>query len=96
MVYLANDLIQRSKISGHTGFHAKFQPILPSVFDRLMTKINAIDESSIKKVIDVWRNRKVYPKEFLDSLKTISVSDEPHPVEPIKLKDFGLASKALP
>ena len=47
LVYLANDLIQRSKIKNQTDFCEKFQPLLPDVFELLMGRVSAIDEKAI-------------------------------------------------
>ena len=70
LLYLANDLIQRSKIKKQSDFHSKFKPHLPHVFSRLVSEgITAINQQSISKIIDVWANRDVYPKEVLEGLQ---------------------------
>lgn len=76
LVYLANDLIQRSKIKGNTNFWQIFKPELTQTLERLMLKVNAIDSQAILKVVDVWKNRQVYDDEFLSTLKTKIYPDE--------------------
>jgi regulator of Ty1 transposition protein 103 len=69
LIYLANDLIQRSKIKGTTDFWLLFKPTLSPVLSKLMMRTTAIESQAILKVIEVWQNRQVYEEDFLQGLK---------------------------
>ena len=90
LVYLANDLIQRSKIKGTTEFWTLFKPALAPVFQKLLLKATAIDSQGIIKVIEVWKNRQVYDADFLVTLQQPiqSVEDVEEPSTFIRKSDL--------
>ena len=70
-MYLANDLIQRSKIKKIEPEFWKFfqdhlEEVLLRLFNPLETKLDSQQKFDLMKVIDVWRQRTVYPKDFVD------------------------------
>ena len=72
-IYLANDLIQRSKIKNQKPeFWSIFQPYLEEALTALLDvkscKLDSQQKLDILKVIDVWKQRNVYPNEFVDPL----------------------------
>ena len=72
-IYLANDLIQRSKIKNQKPeFWSIFQPHLEEALTALLDvkscKLDSQQKLDILKVIDVWKQRNVYPNEFVDPL----------------------------
>ena len=72
-LYLANDLIQRSKIKNQkpefwTYFKDHLYEALTTLFDPKTCKLDSQQKLDILKVIDVWRSRSVYPAEVADPL----------------------------
>ena len=72
-LYLANDLIQRSKIKNQkpefwTFFQQHLQEALTALFNPKTCKLDSQQKLDILKVIDVWRQREVYSAEFADPL----------------------------
>ena len=72
-MYLANDLIQRSRIRQKgPPFWQLFKPhlekCLTAMFGLQTGKLEAQQKLDILKVVDVWRQRKVYSKDFADRL----------------------------
>lgn len=66
LLYLANDVIQNARKKGIKEYLESFRPILPQV-------MNLLFDDSIRKnvirVLDIWTQRNIYPKDFIDSLK---------------------------
>lgn len=66
LLYLANDVIQNARKKGIKEYLESFQPALSQVMQLLL-------EPSIRKnvlrVLEIWTQRNIYPKDFIDSLK---------------------------
>ena len=72
-IYLANDLIQRSKIKNQkpefwTFFQEHLYEALTTLFSPKSCKLDTQQKIDILKVVDVWRQREVYPVEFAESI----------------------------
>ena len=91
LVYLANDLIQKSKIKKTADFNDWFYGVIAEVLVQLKDRVSDHELKAMIKVVDVWLNRKIYEKDWLESLKhkltafAVEVPDG----DIIKLADFG-------
>ena len=91
LVYLLNDLVQRSKIKKMAGFHSVFEPHLSGVFQKLSTKaLTAIDLQATLKVLDVWKHRELYPPSALAEWRQVlqQPSEALESSDAITLRDF--------
>ncbi|KAH6591690.1 hypothetical protein BASA50_008547 [Batrachochytrium salamandrivorans] len=78
-IYLASDVIQNSKRKGE-DFCKEFESILPAVFATTLCHLDLDTKSKIRRVVDIWRERGVYPSGFLDMLlKNSNISSERRP-----------------
>jgi hypothetical protein len=66
LFYLANDVIQNCKRKNARIFQDTFRQHLLAAIEFVKTDSN---KKSIERVIDVWAERNVYEKEFVNKLK---------------------------
>lgn len=66
LLYLANDVIQNARKKGIKEYLESFRGVLPHVMNMLFD--NSISKNVVR-VLDIWTQRNIYPKDFIDSLK---------------------------
>ena len=69
LLFLANDVIQNSRQKNYAGvkFIEVFQTFLPSLFTSLISlALSPSFRKEVAKVLNIWKDRKVYPEEFLN------------------------------
>ncbi|RWS28327.1 Regulation of nuclear pre-mRNA domain-containing protein 2-like protein [Leptotrombidium deliense] len=68
LFYLANDVIQHARRKNINVYVEEFGLVLKEATD--LVKEDRI-KSSVNRVFNIWRERNVYPSEFIDELKAI-------------------------
>ncbi|KAL1917728.1 uncharacterized protein VTP21DRAFT_3562 [Calcarisporiella thermophila] len=66
-VYLCNDVCQISRKKG-TEFLDAFRDVLPRALEHAYRKNPPDVQKKIVRVLDVWKERQVYPEEFVEAL----------------------------
>lgn len=75
-IYLANDVIQQSKHKRIVQFSEAFGKILPEVFGVVYPELPQDLRKKVRRVIDVWKQRNVFPGTVLDNMYA-QLKDEP-------------------
>jgi hypothetical protein len=71
---LANDVIQTGKKKGD-AFSPEFEKVLPGAFEntfqfeRLIRFVNQDLKKQVKRIVAIWRERKIYSTEYLNKLE---------------------------
>ncbi|GFN74349.1 regulation of nuclear pre-mRNA domain-containing protein 1b [Plakobranchus ocellatus] len=99
-IYLANDVIQNSKKKG-PEFSKDFAHILPDAFSQAAKDADDKMKASLGRVINIWRERGVYDKNFTKRLRQCCMlSDAPgateHSAKPAKPAKAEPAAKSEP
>lgn len=103
-IYLANDVIQNSKKKG-PEFSKDFAHILPDAFSQAAKDADDKMKASLGRVINIWKERGVYDKNFIKHLKQCCMlSDAPGPTtehsaapsRPVKLAKSDTSTKNEP
>ena len=68
LVFLANDVIQNSR-KKTSAFADDFRDVLPGAFHFTFVRCSDAEKKSLIRVLDIWRQRSVYPGDFIDSVK---------------------------
>ena len=68
LLYLANDVIQHSRKKGGE-YVETFVNIIPEVVVSTYRSGNETIHGSVKRLLQIWYDRKVFPTELLDSIK---------------------------
>ena len=96
LIFLANDVIQNSR-KKTTAFAEDFRDVLPGAFHFTFVRCSDAEKKSLIRVLDIWRQRSVYPGDFIDSVK-IEMSGGGPPAkrkkesEDVSKRDSGHAS----
>ncbi|RUS80586.1 hypothetical protein EGW08_011641 [Elysia chlorotica] len=88
-IYLANDVIQNSKKKG-PEFSKDFAHILPDAFSQAAKDADDKIKASLGRVINIWKERGVYDKNFIKHLRQCCMIDPSgstaeHPSTPARL-----------
>eukprot|EP00462_Mataza_sp_D1_P007428 CAMPEP_0175123994 /NCGR_PEP_ID=MMETSP0087-20121206/2540_1 /TAXON_ID=136419 /ORGANISM="Unknown Unknown, Strain D1" /LENGTH=392 /DNA_ID=CAMNT_0016405723 /DNA_START=133 /DNA_END=1311 /DNA_ORIENTATION=- len=66
-LYLCNDVLQKSRRKGNQ-FREAFASVLPEAMQYIYTH-SSKDIPKIERVLSIWKDREVYPAEFIDSIR---------------------------
>jgi regulator of Ty1 transposition protein 103 len=77
-LYLANDVIQSSKKKSD-DFTVEFSKVLAQVFSNSFKFVSDEIKPKIKRILDVWRERKVYSVDFIQNLQSCCGLEEQKP-----------------
>ncbi|KAJ3304060.1 Regulation of nuclear pre-mRNA domain-containing protein 1A [Kappamyces sp. JEL0829] len=67
-LYLCNDVLQESKKKGQ-DFIMEFQRVLPKVLETQFKFVSDDVRGKVKRILAVWRERRVYPEDFIVQLE---------------------------
>lgn len=66
LLYLANDVIQNARKKSIKEYLESFQLVLPHIMQLLS---DTTIRKNVLRVLDIWIQRNIYPKDFIESLK---------------------------
>jgi regulator of Ty1 transposition protein 103 len=67
-LYLANDIMQTSRKKGGE-FIREFGRVLPGAIMHIYRECDLEDKKAVQRVIKIWEERKVFPTEYVDSVR---------------------------
>jgi hypothetical protein len=77
-VYLANDIIHKSKAE-KVGFYKLFFNHITEVFPIIFNEVHEKSKKEIQRIIDIWIDRSIYEKSLLNYLKQLlTISSVPN------------------
>lgn len=77
-VYLANDIIHKSKAE-KVGFHKLFFNHITEAFPIIFNEVHDKSKKEIQRIIDIWIDRSIYEKSLLNYLKQLlTISSVPN------------------
>ena len=78
MLFLANDILQKCKLSSQNpkSFLKQFEEHLREAIKIIADSKQDQLKDEIKKILHIWRERKIYPKDYLKELQTLLMDQE--------------------
>jgi regulator of Ty1 transposition protein 103 len=78
LIYLANEVVQQSRARRKDEFITAFATVLPNSLEQVYTEATVDSKNKIKRVVQVWGQRQVFPKDVLEDIDSrISESKRP-------------------
>ena len=69
-IYLANDILQNSRKKG-TEFLKEFLAVLPEAVENAASFADTKMRFTLERILNIWKDRKIYPDENIEGLKSI-------------------------
>lgn len=69
-IYLANDILQNSRKRG-AEFMKEFLAVLPDAIENTSRHADTKMRFTLERILNIWKDRKIYPDETIDELKVI-------------------------
>ena len=69
-IYLANDILQNSRKKG-TEFLKEFLTVLPEAVENAASFADKKMRFTLERILNIWKDRKIYPDENIENLKSI-------------------------
>ena len=92
LIYVTNDVIQKEG----TMYRDEFQRVLPGIFEEKFTQLPEDVKRKIGRVLAVWKERTVYPIEFVTRLETIlGYEESKHKSKKPRLRESGSVRNPL-
>lgn len=91
-MYLANDIIQTSR-KKTMDFVKEFAIVLPQVIPEVWRTASEKDQERIKRILDIWEQRRVYSSSFIGNLRSCSKETKKPKVENPLIKALENADK---
>lgn len=70
LIYLANEVVQQSRARGKQDFLLAFEPLIADATVAAYDKASTEVQGKLRRVVEVWRHRSIFPGAVLDGLET--------------------------